>query len=137
MKLFVCGNGNIPFFTFIEKYINPIEKLYLENDDIEFILCEFRGLDTLMLEYLKTLTPNVTVLHMGYKPRYKPDEFRTYVKKWIFIGGYTSNYQRDMAAIDMCTHFLAYDINSDEHRISGTYKNIRQCLSVGKIQILN
>lgn len=137
MKLFICGNGNIPFDTFLKKYVNPIEQLLEENNNIEFILCEFRGLDILMLEYLKTKSRQVTVLYMGNKPRYKPDEFRTFVKDWNFIGGYTSNLQRDLAAIDMCTHFLAYDINSDSFRTSGTFKNIKKCLSLGKRQIIN
>ena len=137
MKLFICGNGNIPFDTFLEKYIEPIERLCdeIDIDDIEFILCEFRGLDILMLEYLKTKSKNVTVLYMRNNPRYKPDEFRTFVKEWHFIGEYSSNLERDLAAIDMCTHFLAYDTNSDHNRMSGTLKNIKKCLSLGKREI--
>ena len=138
MKIFICGNGNISFETFLEKYIEPIENLSSEIDieDIEFILCEFRGLDVLMLEYLKTKSRNVTVLYMGNKPRYKPDEFRTFVKEWQFLGGYSSNLERDLAAIDMCTHFLAYDTNSDHNRMSGTLKNIKKCLSLGREQLI-
>lgn len=136
MKLFICGNGNIPFDTFLEKYVEPLEQLWAYNDDIEFIICEFRGLDILIMEYLKTKSPHVTVLYMGNKPRYRPDEFKTFVKDWNFIGGYKSNLERDLAAIDLCTHFLAYDINSDHNRTSGTLKNIRKCLSLGKKQII-
>lgn len=135
MKLFVFGNGNIPFEIFIERYAQVIDKVLEIDSKTEFVICEFRGTDTLTLEYLKTRTSNVTVLHIGDKPRYKPDIFKTYVSDWNFSGSFASDIERDMAAIRMCTHFLAYDFNSDKNRISGTRKNIDKCISLNKIAI--
>lgn len=35
-------------------------------------------------------------------------------KKWNVIGGFMTNYERDIFGIDLCTHFLAIDFNTDE-----------------------
>ncbi len=100
-----------------------------------FTVCEFRGVDTLTLELLKSLTPNVTVLHIGDKPRYMADKFKTQVSHWNIKGGFVNDIERDIYAINSCTHFLALDFNSDAKRKSGTLKNIELCLSQNKIEI--
>ncbi|MNE69937.1 hypothetical protein D3C80_1656950 [compost metagenome] len=80
-----------------------------------------------MMEFLKCQTPNVTIYHIGEKPRYAPDKFKTQVGNWNFIGGFSSDKERDLQAMDDCTHFLAYDFNSDSKRKSGTATNIGLC----------
>lgn len=134
MKIYVFGNGNLSYEDFQENYI----KLLVENDLIaqaEFILCDFRGVDTLMMEYLKTESPNVTVLHIGEKSRYMPDKYKTKVSSWKVIGGFIDDKSRDKAAIDFCTHYLAIDRNTNDKRKSGTQKNIEECISFEKISI--
>jgi len=134
--IFIFGNGNISFTDFLTHYVEPLENwLAQEKNAVSFIVCEFRGLDTLVIEYLKTKTDKVRVYHMGEKPRYKPDAFRTFVNEWKFVGGFKSDAERDQKAIENCSHFLAKDFNSDETRLSGTSKNISKCFALGKIPI--
>ena len=134
MKLYIFGNGNISFRDFISYYENPLRNL-LEQAETHFILCDFRGVDTLTMEVLKSETKKTSIYHIGEKPRYLPDCFRTKVSQWELVGGFTSDRERDSAAIQSCTHFLATDFNSDERRKSGTERNIEKCLALGKIRI--
>ena len=131
MKVYVFGNGNISYDEFNEKYINILEKGNLIARS-EFILCDFRGVDTLMMEYLKTKSSNVTILHIGERPRYMPDKYKTKVSNWKVIGGFSDDRSRDDEAISLCSHYLAIDQNTDEKRKSGTQKNIEKCIALGK-----
>lgn len=133
--VYIFGNGNTSFEDFQKYYAVQITQLLEASTSVQFILCEFRGVDTLSLEYLKTQTKHVTVLHVGSRPRYMPDRYKTYVDAWTIQGGFASDEARDQAAIERCTHFLAIDFNSDEKRKSGTQKNIEKCLELGKNQI--
>ena len=134
MKIYIFGNGNISFDDFLKFYITPIEK-YKVSKHLTFLLCDFRGLDTLMMEYLKSETGNVLIYHMGEKPRYLPDKFKTKVQEWKLIGRFESDSSRDIAAINEFTHYLAIDKNSNERRKSGTLKNIELCESLNKTRI--
>ena len=134
-QIFIFGNGNLSFDDFITHYQQPLSNLVKEKN-VVFIVCDFRGLDTLVMEFLKTTTPNVLVYHMGEKPRYKPDAYKTQVGEWLFVGGFDSDAARDNAAIKQCTHFLAIDFNSDSQRKSGTLKNIEKCLKFNKLKII-
>jgi hypothetical protein len=133
MKVCIFGNGNISFENFQKEYLRFIESLDLKT--IEFHLADFRGTDTLMMEYLKTKSSRVIVYHIGEKPRYFPDKFKTLVGEWIIKGNYRSDLERDSDMIRNCTHFLAVDHNSDEKRKSGTAKNIEMCLKENKINL--
>lgn len=135
MKIFVGGNGNLSFEDFCLYYVTALNNIFNINPDASFLVCEFRGVDILTLEYLKCKTPNVSVYHMGKYSRYTPDQFKTHVSEWEFIGGYRSNWERDQAVIKDCTYFLAYDFNTDYKRKSGTQKNIEECRRLGKIFI--
>jgi hypothetical protein len=130
LKLYVFGNGNLPFRLFVAKYtptlLNAVAAGY------EFIVCDYRGVDTLTMEYLKTRSPHVTVYHMLASPRYWPSTFLTQASDWLRVGGFESDRERDDAAIKACTHFLAHDINSDDGGKSGTLRNIERCLEFGK-----
>ena len=134
MKIYIFGNGNISFSDFKRLYEKPLLH-YCSLDNVEFLLCDFRGVDTLTMEVLKTETSNVTVFHLGEKPRYLPDKFKTKVNDWRIVGGFVSDEQRDGECINACTHFLAVDFNSDNKRKSGTQKNIERCKELGKIKI--
>lgn len=131
--IFICGNGNISFDKFNDYYINKLKPHI--NSDNSFIVGDFRGTDTLILEYLKTLTSNVEVCHLYDKPRYLPDKFKTYVSKWNTTGGFKTNEERDLYMINKCTHFIAYDQNSDIKRKSGTLKNIESCKRLNKCEL--
>lgn len=134
MKIFIFGNGNLSFEDFIKFYHKPLEPLIMDKKN-QFIICDFKGTDSLVMELLKTKTPNVTVYHIGEKPRYLPDKYKTKVSQWQIIGGFCSDEERDLQAIKQCSHFLAKDFNSSEKRKSGTQKNIETCLSLNKINL--
>lgn len=132
-KIYVSGNGNVSWENFHQFYLEPIKKLNLS--ECEFIIGDFSGTDTLMMEFLKDKSENVTILHVGKRPRYFVNSFKTKVGKWKVIGDFTSDLERDLFGIEYCTHFLAADFNTNEKRKSGTLKNIEKCLSLGKIKI--
>lgn len=132
-KIYVSGNGNVTWENFHQFYIEPLKKLNLS--EYEFIIGDFSGTDTLMMEFLKNKSENVTIIHVGTRPRYFANSFKTMTGRWKIIGGFSSDYERDQFGIEHCTHFLAADFNTDEKRKSGTLKNIEKCLSLNKIAI--
>jgi hypothetical protein len=87
------------------------------------------------MELLKTISPNVTILHIGERPRYFVDTYKTQAKKWIIQGNFKNDEERDLHAINLCSHYLAIDFNSNQKRKSGTLKNIENCISNHKIDI--
>lgn len=135
MITYVFGNGNTSWEDFIRYYVPHLDRLAADPGNA-FMVCDFRGVDTLTLEYLKTRTGNVSLYHVGDRPRYLPDAFRTRAGEWKLVGGFPSDGVRDGAAIEACTHFLAIDFNSDDQRKSGTLKNIEKALKIGKVAIL-
>lgn len=135
MVLFISGNGNITWSDFRLHYEAPILAVFSQNPEAEFLVGDFRGVDVLTMELLKTLTPNVRVFHVGERPRYIPDPFKTFVPQWWKVGGFKNDQERDASAIETCTHFLGIDFNSDENRLSGTQKNIDRCLQLGKVRL--
>lgn len=138
MIIYIFGNGNISFEAFAEHYMLPLHT-YVGcancRDGIEYVLGDFRGVDTLMMEYLKNKTSRVQVLHVGKRPRYLPDKYGTFVVDWKIRGDFENDEERDNFAIERCTHFIAADFNSNQTRKSGTQKNIERCLELGKIRI--
>lgn len=132
-KIYVFGNGNLSWEKFNQFYIKPLKDFDLS--ECEFIMGDFCGVDTLMMEYLKDKSEKVSILHIGQKPRYFANTFKTKAGKWEIKGGFVSDLERDNYAISNCTHFLAIDFNSDEKRKSGTTKNIEKCLNLDKIKI--
>ena len=134
MKIYIFGNGNIKYSDFEEFYLNPIKRA-VNTAEAEFLLCDFRGVDTLAMEYLKSESKNVSIFHIGEKPRYLPDRYRTKVNQWKIIGGFEDDQSRDHHAINLCTHFIATDFNSNEKRTSGTQKNIERCQELSKVRI--
>lgn len=136
MRVFVFGNGNISFADFQMYYQQPLNRLLVKGEDLSFLVCDFRGADTLTLEFLKTQSPHVQVCHIGERPRYLPDVFKTQVSHWQLIGGFASDKERDQYALEHCTHFLAMDFNTDAQRKSGTLKNIEKCIALGKKAVL-
>lgn len=133
-KIYVSGNGNLSWDNFHQFYLEPLRKLNLS--ECEFLIGDFSGTDTLMMEFLKDKSEKVTILHIGEKPRYFPNTFCTKANEWEKIGDFRTDKERDDYAILNCTHFLATDFNSDENRKSGTLKNIEKCFSLDKIRLI-
>lgn len=127
MHLYVFGNGNLSFADFLTYYHAPLSRLE-HGSDLHFIVCDFRGVDTMVMEYLKCSTPSVRVYHVGERPRYLPDAYRTMVSQWELMGGFPSDADRDAA----CSHVLAHDFNSNAKRKSDTLRNMERCLELGK-----
>lgn len=134
MNIYLFGNGNTSFADFRTHYEEIINR-YLDDESVHFSLCDFRGTDTLSMELLKCTTSRVSVYHIGERPRYLPDKFKTKVSEWKILGGFENDEQRDLEVIRHCTHFIAVDFNSDGKRTSGTQKNIDRCEALGKIRL--
>lgn len=130
MLLYVFGNGNLGFDVFTQRYVPALESALEAHSG--FIVCDFRGTDTLTMEWLKTRTENVEVLHVGERPRYLPDKYRTRVSAWTVSGGFSSDAERDEAALQRSTHVLAVDFNSDARRRSGTAKMLERAVAEGR-----
>ncbi len=77
-KIYVSGNGNVSWEKFQQFYIEPLKKFNL--DECEFIIGDFSGTDTLMMEFLKDKTEKVTILHVGKRPRYFANSFKQKLK---------------------------------------------------------
>ena len=71
--------------------------------------------------------------HIGIKPRYIPDKYKTKVSEWRIVGKFKSDHERDNTAINECTHFLAFDFNSNNDKISSTQKNIENVYHLVKL----
>lgn len=134
MNIYVFGNGNLCFADYKRYYGNIILE-YLTQENVSFSVCDFRGVDTLTMELLKCDCSDVFVYHIGEKPRYLPDKYKTKVSSWKIFGNYSTDEERDLDAIKNCSHFLAIDFNSNGKRKSGTQKNIEICESLGKINL--
>lgn len=128
--LYVFGNGNLSLDDFLTLYVPGLQRAL--DAGAAFWVGDFRGVDTLTMEWLKTKTSAVTLLHVGERPRYMPDRYRTKVSGWTIQGGFDGDADRDQAGIDACTTFLAHDFNTNAKRISGTQRNIEACLALGK-----
>ncbi len=135
MIIYIFGNGNIGFQDFIWLYGKSLHKVLSTHPEASFIVCDYKGVDTLAMEYLKTHTRNVSVYHVGSSPRYFPSIYKTNASKWKKVGRFESDEQRDDAAIDACTHFMGWDFNSNETRRSGTLRNIESCQELKKVWI--
>jgi hypothetical protein len=135
MNIYIFGNGNLSFSDFKKYYEIPLMPFFADAN-VSFLLCDFRGVDTLAMELLKSITAQVTIFHLGERPRYLPDKYHTKVSAWKLLGGFASDLDRDNAAIDACTHFLAIDFNSSPQRKSGTSQNIETCIARGRQQIM-
>lgn len=134
MNIYIFGNGNLSFEDFKVHY-EAVLLRFKDQQDVNFSLCDFRGVDVLTMEFLKCVSPNVTVYHVGERPRYFPDTYNTKAGQWKLLGGFAGDAERDGAAINACTHFIAIDFNSDAKRKSGTQKNIEHCLALGKTRL--
>lgn len=128
--VYVFGHGGLEFAEFLELYAPPIEAA-LADDTTTWAVCDFRGVDTLAMEYLKARTRAVTVFHVGTRPRYFPDRRAANVAHWQLRGGFADDDARDNAALAIATHFLAVDRFSTPKRTSGTGRIIERALAAG------
>jgi len=133
MRLYILGNGNVGFDAFTNLYVPELASAVASGAG--FVVCDFRGTDTLAMEWLKTQTADVEVLHVGERPRYLPDRFRTRVSAWTVTGGFASDAERDEAALQRCTHVLGVDFNSDDKRTSGTAKMLERAEAKGRARL--
>ncbi len=129
-NIYLFGNGNTSFDIFLDKYKPVIDKAL--NNKLNFLVCDFKGIDTLIMEYLKDKTSDVTIYHCFEKPRYLPDKFKTKVSEWHIKSGFFNDTDRDIYVINNCDYYFAIDFNSDNKRKSGTQKNIELLQSMNK-----
>lgn len=129
----LSGNGNISFENFLHHYKPVLDKCLI--DGFKFNIGDFRGTDCLIMEYLKTQTPDVTIwLCNKSNPSYIPDHFKTFACEWkIMQSGETTSQNRDFQMIDNSDYFFGVDFNSDEFRKSGTLKNIEKAIRENKM----
>ena len=72
--IYVFGNGNLSFENFKFYYEKEVIEV-LKEQNVSFVICDFKGVDTLTMELLKSSSSNVTVMHIGDKPRYMPYKY--------------------------------------------------------------
>lgn len=130
--IFITGNGNISYELFEKHYISILKK-FDPNFEHKYIVSDFRGTDTLAMEWLKTKTKNVTICCKGLAPRYMPDTFKTYVKNWKVVNCLKNNRGCDEYMLTNCNYLLGYDQNTDSNRISGTMHNLMRAKRMKKI----
>lgn len=119
---FISGHGNVSFEEWLEYYKPQIDNALLEN--AKFIISDFRGADVISMEYLKNKTKQVTVYHCFEKPRYKVDVVDLQSKDWEYIGGYSSDSERDKDMTNCSTDDILW-IKAGKEK-SGTAKNLKR-----------
>lgn len=134
-RIYVFGNGALSFDDFRGLYVPAIESA-LARVGTSWVVCDFRGVDTLTMEYLKTRTAAVTVVHIGAAPRYLPDRRGTHVQQWTIRGGFADDAARDQAALATATHFLAIDRFSTPARATATVRLIDNAMAVGCVPLV-
>ncbi len=133
--IYVFGNGRLAFDDFLDLYRPPIEAA-LAEPSTTWLVGDFRGVDTLVMEVLKARTAAVTVFHVGERPRYLPDRHGTLAARWQLRGGFADDRGRDDAALAACTHFLAVDRFSRPGKPTGTAGLIDRCRAAGKLPLV-
>ncbi|MCE9576904.1 MAG: hypothetical protein K8W52_27405 [Deltaproteobacteria bacterium] len=133
--IYVFGNGRLSFEDFLRLYVPALEPA-LAQHDTAWVVGDFRGVDTLVMEYLKARTAAVTVFHVGERPRYLPDRHGALAAQWQLRGGFANDRARDEAAIAACTHFLAIDRFSLPQKPTATAALIERCRAAGKLPIV-
>jgi len=117
---YISGHGNLTFDEFNKHYI-PLINIALANND-RFIIGDYKGCDTLAMEYLKDKTSNVTICHMKEQPRYKVSEIDLKSKDWTYVSGFTSDEARDRYMSEHSDFDIAWE--RDDTKPSGTKNNI-------------
>lgn len=133
--IYVFGNGRLSFDDFLRLYVPPLEAA-LAHHDSAWVVCDFRGVDTLVMEYLKARTAAVTVFHVGDRPRYLPDRHGALAQRWVIRGGFADNSARNEAALAACTHYLAIDRFSLPTKPTSTAALIERCRAAGRIALV-
>lgn len=131
--VYVFGNGRLEFDDFIQLYAPTMRAAI--SPETTWILGDHCGVDTLAMEFLKTRSERVTVLHVGERPRYLPDRHDTLARAWTLLGGFADDHARDEAAVDRCTHYLAVDRFATPLRPTGTASLIARCVSRGRVSL--
>ncbi len=123
------------FDDFRGLYVLAIDSA-LERVATSWVVCDFRGVDTLTMEYLKTRTAAVSVFHVGAAPRYLPDRRHTHVDEWTIRGGFADDAARDQAALASATHFLAVDRFSTPKRPTATARLVDRAMAAGRVPLV-
>lgn len=134
--IYVFGNGRLAFGDFLGLYVPALEAALDSGSATAWALCDFRGVDTLVMEFLKTRTSAVSVFHVGERPRYLPDRHGTLAAQWQLHGGFADDLARDEAALAACTHFLAIDRYSLPTKPTSTATLIEHCRAAGKQPVI-
>jgi len=124
MTYFISGHGSLTIQQFSKHYVPRILKA-MSQPKINFIVGDFKGVDTFAQNFLqKHLVPRikVTVYHMFENPR------TPRIKGFTYIGGFTSDNERDTAMTNASDADIALILKGKEK--SGTAKNILRRLTI-------
>jgi hypothetical protein len=130
MTAFISGHLDISQEDFETHYIRIIDNAIIKG--CKFIVGDARGVDNLATNYLinKAQTPNITVYHIGTKPR-------NFFEGCNYKGGYKTDIERDEAMTNASDFDIAWVRPEEEAkklygnkykpgRISGTQQNINR-----------
>lgn len=119
---FISGHGNITFEEWLNQYKPSIDQALAE--EASFIIGDFRGTDTLSMEYLKDKTASVTITHCFSNPRYKADTGGLLSNEWKYVGGFANDTERDTFMTENSDADIAWIRLGREK--SGTAKNLKR-----------
>jgi hypothetical protein len=85
---FVSGPLDISAQEFAENYGKKLELALEQDPDAHFVLGDAPGTDRMTFDFLLERTPNITVYHLGSKPRHDVGPIRT-------CGGFRNHDEAD------------------------------------------
>lgn len=115
---FISGHRDVTQEEF-DTYYSPILDKLLDNENNEFVIGDYNGVDTMAQQFINDYNINpkrVTIYHMFDKP------MNLVNKHFKTIGGFENDIDRDSAMTKASTYDVAYIRKGKEN--SGTAQNI-------------
>lgn len=129
MIYFVSGHGDLTQEEFDKYYLPIITDIISTDEDAQFIVGDYKGCDTLTIEFLTTWFPRrkLSIYHIGEKSRVivttdDGESSVTRAKNVHYIGGFKSDEERDAAMTAASDDDICYVRLGKE--ISGTGRNL-------------
>jgi hypothetical protein len=127
----ITGHGTLTIEEFLSYYKPKIDYHIKQNS--HFRVGDFRGCDTITLEYLKDKTSNVTVYHQSDKPKINIDTYNLLSKNWKYSGNYKTFEESDLFMISGIDDIIGW-VNPNQIN-TFTERNINLFNSLTKTQI--
>lgn len=134
MTYFISGHRDLTKDEFRQYYIPVIEEIFSREHYPIFVIGDCEGVDSFAMDYIyykHSIECVITIYHMSDTPRHTPmglkvkDFSRLSNKsKVFFVGGFTSDEERDAAMTRVSDYDIAFV--KDNRWDSGTAQNIKR-----------